>query len=424
MPRRDAKPYAFTWPLAACALVLSLGVGGAVQAQTEAAAFPAAAAPYVTVARATMAEVVGEVPVTGTLVPREEVLVYPQVSGFSIEELRVQVGDRVVAGQVLATLDTHTLSVQVAQARAEMTRIAAAIQQTRSQIESARVALEQSQTQLDRVSQLRDSGAATQASLDTATAAAQTAQAAYDSAQFGLAVVQAQREQSQAQLDLAELNLDHASLRAPVAGVISARNGQIGAIATSGGEPIFRVISGGEIDAELEVIETAIGSITIGAPTTLRIASVGLVHGTVARISPTVDPRNRLATITIELEAHAGLRPGLFASGVIETARRMSLVVPTTAVQIAQDQAFVLAVVDGVVARKPVEAGLIWQEQREILSGLSAGDVVIARAGAFFSDGDVVNVVNPPDAGPVGAAQVAAAPADAPQTSTLAEVTR
>ncbi len=69
------------------------------------------------------------------------------------------------------------------------------------------------------------------------------------------------------------------------------------------------------------------------------------------------------------------------------------LAVPATAVITDAEGSYVLRVENGVIERRPVEAGLLWQDWREIAAGLEAGDQVVARAGAFFSDGDLIRVV-------------------------------
>ncbi len=346
----------------------------------------------VTVAEVTQREVIGRVPVSGTLLPRDEVLIYPQVNGFTIETLNVDIGARVESGDVLATLNNRNLTAQLAQAQAEHTRIKAAISQARSQIASAAAGADQANSALTRTQALFTAGSATQSTLDQAIASARTSDAGLASAKDGLLVAEAQLTQAQAQLDIALLNLDHATLRAPVAGLVSVRNGQIGAIASSGGDPIFRIITGGVLEIEAEVVETALGDIHTGDTADLSIASVGAATGTVRRISPIVDPQNRLGKIRIETDAK-GLREGLFASGWIITATRNAPTVPAAAVLTDAQGTYVLVSKEGLIEKRDVTAGLIWDGAREILSGLTLGELVIAKAGAFFGDGDRINPV-------------------------------
>ncbi len=349
--------------------------------------------PSVTVTRAEMAEVVGQVSIAGSLVAREEVLVNPQVNGFEIKTINVDVGDTVRAGDLLAILDQKTLEAQLAQANAEVLKAKAAVRQASSQINSAKAGLVQAQAALGRAKQLRSSGNTSQATLDQAIAAEATASAGLAAAEDGLAVAEAQLVQMAAQQDLAELNLERTNIKAPVSGVISARVAKIGAIATSGGEPMFRIIRDGEIELEAEVIETALGTLAQGDEVKLTVAGLGEIEGRVRLIPPTVDPVTRLGIVKVMLLAKANLRSGLFGSGWIVTEKRDAITVPVAAVLVDGTMSYVLTVADNKVVRKPVVAGLIWKERREIVSGIDLGETVIAKAGAFFSDGDTIEPV-------------------------------
>jgi RND family efflux transporter MFP subunit len=402
--------------LTAALLALGLALAAPATAQTAAAQTAAAqtapgqtapgqadaALPSVTVVPAAEMEFVARVPVSGTLVARNEVLVYPQVSGYAIDAINVEAGDRVEKGAVLATLDDSTLAAQLAQARAEKLRAEASVRQAQSQIASARATLTQAESALERSESLRASGNISQSTLDQNIAAAETARAGYASAQDGLAVAEAQVSQAAAALDLAQLNLDRTRITAPVAGLVATRNARIGAIAASAGDPAFTLIAEGLIEVEAEVIETSLGLITPGDPVELAIAGIGPAEGEVRLIAPTVDPLTRLGRIRISILGQQGLRTGLFASGWIVTERRQAVAVPAAAVLSDRDGTYVLTVRDGVIERRAVEAGLIWQDRREIARGLAAGEAVVARAGAFFRDGDRVNSVGP---GPVAEAR-------------------
>ncbi|WP_417807216.1 efflux RND transporter periplasmic adaptor subunit [Thioclava sp.] len=362
--------------------------------------------PLVTVATASIAPVVGRISVSGTLVARNEILIYPLISGFNISALNVDVGDYVHKGDVLAELNRQTLEAQLMQARAANTQAEAAVRQAASQINSAQASQIQAQAALERTNKLNASGNVTQVSVDQALAGARTAQAAVQAATDGQAVAQAQQAQAEAALRIAEFNLDHARILAPADGLISARSGQVGAIAAASGDPIYRLIVNGTLEVEAEVIETDLGQVTVGDSTELSVAGVGEVGGTVRLISPTVDPQTRLGTIRIGVPLQDSLRSGLFSSGWVTTQHHDGVTVPVTAVLTDADGTYVQLLDKDVITRRPVVTGLIWQNRREILSGLSAGDAVVAKAGAFFGNGDHVTPVSEPDAAAVaGAAQ-------------------
>ena len=355
-------------------------------------------APTVTVETAEITQVVNRVAVSGTLVPRSEILIYPQVSGYDIQSIAVDVGDTVRAGDVLAELNSATLGAQLAQATAEYVGSEAAVRQASSQIISAQASFLQAEAALERSKQLQQQGTVSTSALDEAIAAEQTARSAVAIATDGQAVAQAQLQQAAAVRDVAQLTLDQATIKAPADGLISARNGQVGAIAAPGGEPIFKMISGGIIEIAVEVIETELGQVEVGDQVTLNIAGIGAAEGVVRLIAPTVDPATRLGIVRIETAANLRLRTGLFASGWIVTDMHDAVTVPATAVLAQDDGTFVLVVAEGVIEKRTVTAGLIWEDRREILTGLRAGEVVVARAGAFFADGDLITPVAPAQA--------------------------
>lgn len=391
----------------AMAVAMTISAGGGALAQEAAADTPATPALPVasaTVAAAAMSEVQAQVPVSGTLVARNEVLIYPQVSGFEVTEILAEAGDQVSAGAVLARLSADTLRAQAAQAEAEYQRATAGVAQARSQIEAAEASLTQASSTLERTRALSRSGTASRALLDQAVAAEANARAGAQSAGDGLAVAEAALAQATAARDLARLNLSHTEITAPLSGMIAARDAQQGAIASAAGLPMFRLIAGGEIELEAEVIETALPQLRQGAPAVLRVAGVGngvgAVTGQVRLVPATVDPVTRLGKLRIALSPTEGLRTGLFAAGQVITQQREAITVPATAVLEDGTESIVQVVSDGHVQTRLVTAGLIWKGRREIRDGLAEGEEVIARSGAFFRDGDAVNPVRDMDAAP------------------------
>lgn len=207
---------------------------------------------------------------------------------------------------------------------------------------------------------------------------------------------------------MAQLDFANARIVAPVAGIVSARNGQIGAIASIAGEPIYRIIENGTVEATAEVIETELVLLHQGDRAELQIAGVPPVSGHVRLVAPTVSPTTRLGEVRIALDDSAGLRPGLYVGGRIVVAERTALAVPVAAVQRDTEGSFVLRLrADDTLERRTVETGIAWDGQQEITGGLTEGDEVVARAGAFFGEGDGVRPVRaaePAAAQPAGAA--------------------
>jgi len=351
----------------------------------------------VTVTTAKIVKFVGQVSVTGTLVARNEVMVNPRVAGRTIMAVHADIGDQVQKGDLLADLDRKMLQVQADQARAVEQQSAAGLLQARAQVAVSASNLKQAKTNYQRDASLKRTGTISQARLDLSQTALSSAQASDRAAQEGVTVANARLEQAKIGVRLADLNLSYTRITAPVSGTVSARNANLGAIAAAGRNPMFQIVKDNKIELSSEVIETDIARLAQGDSAAVQVAGVGQITGKVRLVSPRVDPRTRLGNVRISLQPDPALRLGLFANGWIVTARRQSLGIPASAVLADAQSDFVL-VVDkaGVVHKRRVKTGLIWHGMREIRSGLSKGETVLLRAGAFFRDGDRVSPVTAP----------------------------
>lgn len=374
-------------PLSTAGLWLALAL-------TAAPALADEATPAVTIAAASIQPLMLVVPVSGSLVARNEVLVFPHSGGFAITELAAEVGDSVTAGETVARLDDRTLRLRVTQAEAVLANARAGLNQAESQVNATAAQLRQANQVLERLRSLRASGTATQSALDEAETAQLGAAASAQSAADGVQAARAALQQAQASLDVAQLDYANARITSPVAGVVSARNGQIGAIASTGGEPIYRIIEEGTVEAVAEVIETELVLLSPGDPAALQIAGLPPVTGQVRLVAPTVSATTRLGEVRIALEAREGLRPGLYVGGRIVAEDRQGLAVPVSAVLRDAQGAYVLRLGEGdTLERRGVTTGIAWDGWQEVTEGLAEGDEVVARAGAFFGEGDVVRPI-------------------------------
>ncbi len=144
---------------------------------------------------------------------------------------------------------------------------------------------------------------------------------------------------------------------APVSGLVTERSAELGALSSAAAGPMFVIIAEGTVEMRGEVIETALLELKTGDPVQLQVAGVGPIAGKVRLLPPSVDATTRLGEVMISLPADDRLRPGLFASGSIETARRMALTVPASAVLSDQSGDRVQVVSGGVVETRPVRPG-------------------------------------------------------------------
>ena len=365
-------------------------------------ALPAAAAdtapkealpPVVSVITAVKSELVDEVQVTGTLVAREEVLIGPEIEGLRIIELLADEGDVVVKGQVLVRLSRETLDAQLAQSNAALLKADASIAQAKSQIAQFEASFAQKQSALTRTQTLRNQGVATDTTLDLALSDARTTQAQLASARDGQKLAEAEKASLQAQRQELQVKISRAEVRTPTAGIVSRRSARLGAVATALGDPMFRVIAGGDIELEAEVPELRVAKMAPGQPAKVTLGDVAVIPGKLRLVSPEVDKSSRLGKVRIALEKNSALRIGAFARGTVEVARRTALSVPLSAILYDAAGPYVQGVRDGAVFSAPVKTGLTANGQVEVTDGVAEGVNVIAKAGSFLHDGDKVRML-------------------------------
>ena len=364
---------------------------GPAPSATEAAA---PALPAITVIVVAKRIVEDHVLASGMIGPVEQVLVPPLIEGQPIESLLADVGDMVTAGQVLATLSTATLDLQKSQVIANDAVVKAAIAQAQAQIASAQSAADDARKSAERSAALFKQGTLSSAANDSAQTAATSAAAGLAVAVQGVKSAQAQLEVQSAQLANIDLQLSRTQIVAPVSGQISARNAQVGGIASAAGQPLFTIIKDAALELSADVAESDLARISAGQKASLALASgAQKLTGTIRLVAPTINLTTRLGNARITLDADPAIRSGMFAEADILVSSRDALAVPVTAVGQSGTATTVKLVKDGVVTEVPVTTGVRQGGWIEVASGLTAGDTIVAKAGAFIASGDKINPI-------------------------------
>ncbi|QEL24705.1 efflux RND transporter periplasmic adaptor subunit [Bosea sp. F3-2] len=397
MPLRMTAPRLAVAPLALAAALLAAPLPLAAQTPSQAAPAAApAAGPSVTVTKAEQTEIVQSVVVSGSMVARDEILVAPEVDGLSIVELLVEEGDRVAQGQVLARLNRTTLDVQKVQNDAQIARAEAAVAQANAQIAEADANVVQANNAFDRTKALRETGNASIETFDQRAAAARSGQARANAARQLLAIATADLALAQAQGKDIAVKLARTEIKAPGAGMVSRRTARLGATAAmaAGAEPLFRIVADGAIELEAQVAEVELPGLKVGQPVSVLPAGAkDALAGTIRLIAPEVDKASRLGRVRVALDGNPPVAIGAFARGTIETGRKRAVTLPLSAITYSRSGATVQTVRNGRVTTKPVTLGLAGGGRAEITTGLSEGETVVARAGTFVRDGDLVTPV-------------------------------
>lgn len=375
---------------------------GAVDA--EKAPATGALPPAIIAVRANEAPITDRILSNGTIMAVEEVLVAPQVEGLAIESLKADIGDRVEAGSVLATLSRDQLVLQRSQFDANRAKAAAAIAQFEAQLVEVRSNAQEAVKAGDRAKQLAAQGTYSSVQAEQAEAEANAALARVRSAEASIKVAQADIALIDAQLKDVELRLQRTEVKAPVAGIISARGARIGSIASASAGPLFTIIRDGKLEMRADIAEADMHRIASGQTAMIHLIGARTpARGTVRLVEPTLDTTTRLGMARIEIEDGADLRAGMFADAEIIVATHDAITVPVTSVNIGPGGADVLKIEDGIAKRTAVTTGIREGGRVEIIDGLTAGDLIVAKAGAFVRDGDRITPVEETGSGSVAA---------------------
>lgn len=357
--------------LAAAALCVLIATGVLIASGPSQAADDAkkgAAAPRPALAVTTVAPqrspITLRLPANGNVAAWQEAIIGAEANGLRLLEVRVNVGDTVRKGQVLATFATETVEADLAQARASLAE--------------ARAAAAESQANADRARTLTATGALSAQQIQQYATAAQTGQARVEAAQ---AVVRVQ-----------QLRVAQTRVLAPDSGVISARTATVGGVVGAGTE-LFRLVRRGRLEWRAEVASHELPRIQTGMQAEVTAASGTRVTGTVRSIAPTVDPQTRNALVYVDLPAHQDVRAGMFARGDFLLGARDALTVPQSAIVVRDGFSAVFELVEGGrVQMRRVQTGQRVGDRVEVLQGLRPEAQVVERGGAFLNDGDLVRV--------------------------------
>jgi membrane fusion protein, multidrug efflux system len=279
--------------------------------------------------------------------------------GGEVREIYVEEGDDVVAGQVLLRLDGDRLRFEAQQAEANLLKL---------------------QRDFQRNMDLKDRSLISAGDFEK---------------------IQYEMEALQATASLAKLELSYTEIRAPIAGVISQRYVKVGNTIEVN-TPTFQVTSLEPLVSYLHVPEREYRRIERGQTAAIAVDALQGVRfeGTVARVSPVVDPLTGTFKITIEVsDSSRSLKPGMFGRiSIVYDKHENALQIPRNAIiQEAGEPA--VFVVDGDTAhRRPVSTGYVQGTRIEILDGLVDGDRLVLVGQTGLKDGSKVSVINADDA--------------------------
>ena len=351
----------------------------------------------------------------GTFEPRDEAVAAIDGAGGRILSLAVEVGDQVTAGHEIAVLDDANARLRLSQHTADVARARATYAQVAAQVAEAEADSAEAARSVERLESLAAERAVAAETIGAKRAAQLTAAARTAAAKAALAAAEADQARLVTVGEEIALAVTRTRVLAPVAGFIATRPARVGQVVQSG-EVVASIAVGGIIEFAAEVPEAILAHLDVGAPVEL-IREGATLAGSVRRVDPAVDRVTRLGAVRVALDAQAAQaaaknspRIGTSARVRARTGIASGLVVPVSA--LVRDRGQTLAVViaaDGRAHRLAVTTGLDDGQHVIIISGLEAGQQVVAQAPGFVTDGAHVDIV-PVTSGPVPARASATAP--------------
>jgi len=329
---------------------------------------------------------------SGYVTARRAATVSSKVTG-KVTEVLIEEGMKVEARQVLARLDDANARISLRLAEAQLDSARSALAETHVRIKEA-------EQELQRQTELMKNGIATQADFDHAEAAAAALKAKLRVQESDVTVAERQVASWQQQVD-------DTIIRAPFAGIVTSKNAQPGEMISpmsAGGftrTGICTIVDMESLEIEIDVNESYINRVASGQPVTATLDSYAdwKIPCKVIAIIPTADRQKSTVKVRVgfdqldrrilpEMSVKVSFRDTETAESASSAGR--STFVPKTAVQQLDGRDVVLVVQNGRAERRAVTVSRVFNDETEIIAGVSAGERVVADWVNGVTDGTVI----------------------------------
>jgi HlyD family secretion protein len=348
-----------------CAMALLAACGKKEPAaETKAPAAPVSAL-TITTTTVAASDLVRTVPATGSIFPWQEVIIGAEVGGYRVDQVLVDVGTRVKAGQALVRLSKDLLQADVDSKRA-------ALRSAEASETNAAAALRRGESTVN-------SGALSAADLDRLKAEHIAAVARVETAKVDLST--------------SDLRLRYSTVTAPDSGTITSRTVSVGQIAQAGSE-MLRMLRQNRVEWRAEVPEAQLSRIKVGQDVDVSAVDGTVLKGRVRAVAPTVQTNNRTGLVYVDITG-GDARPGMFARGQIAAGKGPGLLIPVASIVMQDGYSYVFVVKDqNTVERRRITQAGVYGDNLEVSEGIAVGEHIAVKGAGFLKDGDTVTVNN------------------------------
>jgi RND family efflux transporter MFP subunit len=302
---------------------------------------------------------------SGTIVPWQESVIGSELSGVAINAIYVDVGDLVKKGQVLAKLNSESITADVNQVQAALQEANANFEEAKANAEIARTIEKTNALSAQKVKQ-------------------------YLTAEL---TAKARVESAQASLKSQTVRLKQTTIVAPDDGIVSSRNAAVGNIVTQG--EMFKIIRQEKLQWKAQVPSDQIMKITKDMPVEIKTKNNDIIKAQVSEIAPSVDAQTRQGTIYVNMDKSLHMnkvKSGMFVEGNISLGVQDKMMIPQQAVILRDGFNSVFVVNNNIVKQVKVTTGERLGNNVEV-SGIDSKDNVVITGATFLKDEDTVKVV-------------------------------
>lgn len=348
-----------------------------------------------------------------TLEAYEQGIISSKISA-KVTKVVVENGQYVNEGDTIAVLDDQDIqnSIKTATAQLEVNekQVNSAEQQlnsTQTSLEKLKINVDDAQRNYDREKALFDAGAVSQSELDASEKTLNTSKADYNSGQANIEISKASIESAKASVEAQKVNieklqndLNNVVIKAPISGVISEKNVNVGQIINQGAV-LAKINDISYVFATIQVPQEKINDIKVGKPAEVTLEDNNTVHnGTLDSIDLSGDSTLRVFNCKIKIEnSNKELLPGEYAKVNFSNTENNNKVItiPVSSLAGSEGDYYVFINDNGVASKVAVDIGDADENNVEITSGVKEGDEIICTNMSSLKDGCKIDVISTSD---------------------------
>lgn len=324
--------------------------------------------------------------ITGVLVPFQTVNIQtklnsvPKSNSEVVNSVNVDVGSNVKKGDILITLDTNDLNIQLKQAEA-------ALKSVQDQAAQAKISLDMDEKTLYRTKQLFDSHAVSQSQLDAIQSEYDLDKVKYET------YTGSAQEQAQATIDSLKLQIGNAIITSPINGTVVNKNVNPGEIVSSG-MTLLSIADASILKLKSTVPQEVVPWLKVGHNINvfINIYPDKVFGGQITMVGPITVSTGEYFPIEISLKNPNGIKPGVTANASIRIYADEGIVVPASAVVQENGQCYTFVVQKGIAHKRIITIGLKNDTRTMVLKGLDKGEKVAVTNANDLIDNMTVHV--------------------------------